>query len=57
MRKVILTIALMVGFAALFLAMLRIYKRDYSEDPRQREALREQGVGSTRPLEPGTAPP
>lgn len=41
---------------ALFLAMLRIYKRDYSEDPREREALREQGVGSTRPLEPGAAP-
>jgi len=38
---------------ALFLAMLRIYKRDYSEDPQQREELREQGVGSTRPLEPG----
>jgi hypothetical protein len=30
---------------ALFLAMVRIYKRDYSEDPRQREVLREQGVG------------
>ena len=40
---------------ALFLAMLRIYKRDYSEDPRQREALREQRVGSTEPLEPGTS--
>ncbi|HWO11450.1 MAG TPA: AI-2E family transporter [Polyangiaceae bacterium] len=42
---------------ALFLAMLRIYKRDYSEDPGQRDALREQGVGSTRSLEPGAAPP
>jgi predicted PurR-regulated permease PerM len=40
---------------ALFLAMLRIYKRDYSEDPMERQAMRDQGVGSTRPLEPGTA--
>lgn len=42
---------------ALFLAMLRIYKRDYSQDPREREALREQGVGSTRPLEPDAGSP
>lgn len=40
---------------ALFLAMLRIYQRDYSEDPRERQAMREQGVGAARPLEPGTA--
>ncbi len=31
---------------ALFLAMLRMYKRDYSTDPDQRRALREQSVGS-----------
>jgi predicted PurR-regulated permease PerM len=37
---------------ALFLAMLRIYQRDYSEDPSERQAMREQNVGSTRPLEP-----
>ncbi len=36
---------------ALFLAMLRIYQRDYASDPKDREAMRRQGVGSTRPVE------
>ena len=37
---------------ALFLAMLRMYQRDYSPDPRERQAMHEQQVGSTRHLEP-----
>jgi len=37
---------------ALFLAMLRMYQRDYSSDPRERQAMHEQQVGSTRHLEP-----
>jgi hypothetical protein len=36
---------------ALFLAMLRMYKRDYSADPRDRSAMEQQDVGSTRHLE------
>jgi predicted PurR-regulated permease PerM len=36
---------------ALFLAMLRIYQRDYSSEPKDREAMREQHVGSTEYLE------
>jgi predicted PurR-regulated permease PerM len=36
---------------ALFLAMLRMYQRDYSADPRDRAAMEEQHVGSTEPLE------
>ncbi len=31
---------------ALFLAMLRMYKRDYSDDPEERRALREDDVGA-----------
>lgn len=37
---------------ALFLAMLRMYQRDYSSDPGERRAMHEQQVGSTRHLEP-----
>lgn len=37
---------------ALFLAMLRMYKRDYSADPEDRRAMQKQEVGSTRHLEP-----
>lgn len=36
---------------ALFLAMLRMYQRDYSEDPHERRAMQDQDVGSTRQLE------
>jgi predicted PurR-regulated permease PerM len=36
---------------ALFLAMLRMYQRDYSADPRDRAAMAAQHVGSTEPLE------
>ena len=36
---------------ALFLAMLRIYQRDYSNEPKEREAMRREHVGSTEPLE------
>jgi len=37
---------------ALFLAMLRIYQRDYSTDPSDREAMRQKNVGETDALEP-----
>lgn len=40
---------------ALFLAMLRIYQRDYSDQPSERQAMRDQGVGSSRTFEPRTA--
>jgi predicted PurR-regulated permease PerM len=36
---------------ALFLAMLRMYQRDYAADPKDREAMRRQNVGSTNELE------
>lgn len=36
---------------ALFLAMLRMYQRDYAADPRDRLAMQEQQVGSTRHLD------
>lgn len=36
---------------ALFLAMLRIYQRDYSNEPGEREAMRREHVGSTEPLD------
>lgn len=42
---------------ALFLAMLRIYQRDYSNEPKERQAMREQHVGSTEQLESPTAKP
>ena len=35
---------------ALFLAMLRMYKRDYASDPQLRKALQDQDVGSTQHL-------
>jgi predicted PurR-regulated permease PerM len=41
---------------ALFLAMLRMYQRDYAADPKDRAAMREQHVGDTRELEPGSKP-
>lgn len=37
---------------ALFLAMLRIYQRDFSSDPMARQAMRDQNVGETRALDP-----
>lgn len=37
---------------ALFLAMLRMYQRDYSADPRDRASMRLQNVGSPSHLEP-----
>jgi predicted PurR-regulated permease PerM len=42
---------------ALFLAMLRIYQRDYSNEPKEREAMREQRVGATDQLESPAAKP
>jgi predicted PurR-regulated permease PerM len=42
---------------ALFLAMLRIYQRDYPEDPGAGQAMSEQEVGAPRALEAGTAAP
>jgi predicted PurR-regulated permease PerM len=39
---------------ALFLAMLRMYQRDYSTDPIDRQAMHEQQVGATRHLDPST---
>lgn len=36
---------------ALFLAMLRMYQRDYSADARDRQAMQEQDVGSTPQIE------
>lgn len=36
---------------ALFLAMLRMYQRDYASDPADRRAMKEQGVGEARTLE------
>lgn len=36
---------------ALFLAMLRMYQRDYAFDPADRRAMKEQGVGEARTLE------
>jgi predicted PurR-regulated permease PerM len=42
---------------ALFLAMLRMYQRDYAADPKDRKAMREQHVGEKGLLEPaGEAP-
>ncbi len=38
---------------ALFLAMLRMYQRDYSAEPLERQTMLEQEVGSTRHLESG----
>ena len=37
---------------ALFLAMLRMYQRDYSTEPRDREAMHEQQVGATHHIDP-----
>lgn len=39
---------------ALFLAMLRMYERDYASDARDRQRMQLQGVGSTDPLEPAS---
>jgi predicted PurR-regulated permease PerM len=39
---------------ALFLAMLRIYQRDYAADPKDRKAMREQHVGEANLLEPSS---
>jgi predicted PurR-regulated permease PerM len=43
---------------ALFLALLRMYQRDYAADPKDRQAMREQRVGATQALDPssGAAP-
>ncbi|MFZ5896118.1 MAG: AI-2E family transporter [Myxococcota bacterium] len=42
---------------ALFLAMLRMYQRDYSNEPHERAAMREQNVGATEQLESPSAKP
>jgi predicted PurR-regulated permease PerM len=39
---------------ALFLAILRMYKRDYSADPADRQAMQQQNAGPTQHLEPPT---
>lgn len=47
-------VGLLIGplAVALFLAMLRMYQRDYSADPLDRELMRQQKVGARQHLEP-----